>query len=107
MRHEAEAQVTGALAGAGQQLIGAATKTTKEFLAALDREISQPRAADQDARERGRRTGGSDGTGETPAVRDADGFARVVTRSPAGTVTAAGQDWRPIVAGRWVVNCWR
>lgn len=46
MVFEADANVTGALAGVGQRLISAAAKkTTRDFLAALDRELLSPGAA--------------------------------------------------------------
>lgn len=45
MSYEADATVTGALAGVGQRLVGAAARrTTREFLEALDREIAAPAA---------------------------------------------------------------
>jgi carbon monoxide dehydrogenase subunit G len=45
LTYEADANVTGPLAGVGQRLIGSAAKrTTREFLARLDREIQSPRA---------------------------------------------------------------
>jgi len=51
LAYEADASVTGPLAGVGQRLVGAvARKTTKEFLAALDRELmsaTQPHDADR------------------------------------------------------------
>ncbi|MDQ6816121.1 MAG: SRPBCC domain-containing protein [Actinomycetota bacterium] len=103
MHYEADAKVTGALAGVGQRLIGAAAKkTTKEFLEALDREITQPEAAEhvaeteaQPADKRQR-----DGTRETEANKTGDSSGRVFTPSPARTTaTAGGQDWRLIVAG--------
>jgi uncharacterized protein len=43
LRYEADATVTGALAGVGQRLVAAAARrTTGDFLAALDREIVAP-----------------------------------------------------------------
>jgi uncharacterized protein len=49
LSYEADANVTGPLAGVGQRLIGSAAKrTTREFLEALDREIQSP-AAEQPA----------------------------------------------------------
>jgi carbon monoxide dehydrogenase subunit G len=46
LSYEADANVTGPLAGVGQRLIGSAAKrTTREFLEALDREIQQPTVA--------------------------------------------------------------
>jgi carbon monoxide dehydrogenase subunit G len=43
LSYEADANVTGPLAGVGQRLIGSAAKrTTREFLEALDREIQSP-----------------------------------------------------------------
>jgi uncharacterized protein len=46
LRYEADATVTGALAGVGQRLVAAAARrSTREFLAALDREIAAPTAA--------------------------------------------------------------
>jgi carbon monoxide dehydrogenase subunit G len=45
MTYEADANVTGPLAGVGQRLIGSAAKrTTREFLEGLDREIQSPQA---------------------------------------------------------------
>src|SRR3954471_9337357 len=45
MTYEADATVTGALAGVGQRLVAAAARrTTREFLEALDREIVAPTA---------------------------------------------------------------
>jgi uncharacterized protein len=46
LTYDADANVTGPLAGVGQRLIGgAARKTTKEFLSALDRQLLSPAAA--------------------------------------------------------------
>ena len=43
LAYEADANVTGPLAGVGQRLIGSAAKrTTREFLAGLDRQIQSP-----------------------------------------------------------------
>lgn len=99
MHYEADAKVTGALAGVGQRLIGAAAKkTTKEFLEALDREITQPQAAEHDAESPDERE--QDGERETDAGKAGDGPARIITPSPARTTAAAGeQDWRLVVAG--------
>jgi uncharacterized protein len=60
LSYEADANVTGPLAGVGQRLIGgAARKTTKEFLGALDRQLLSPAPA---------ATGdGAAPTGEQPA----------------------------------------
>jgi carbon monoxide dehydrogenase subunit G len=45
LTYDADANVTGPLAGVGQRLIGgAARKTTKEFLSALDRQLVSPAA---------------------------------------------------------------
>jgi hypothetical protein len=45
LTYEADANVTGPLAGVGQRLIGSAAKrTTREFLAGLDRQIQSPQA---------------------------------------------------------------
>jgi carbon monoxide dehydrogenase subunit G len=45
LTYEADAKVTGPLAGVGQRMIAAAAKkTTKEFLAAIDRELTNPTA---------------------------------------------------------------
>jgi hypothetical protein len=42
LSYEADAKVTGPLAGVGQRMIAAASKkTTKEFLAAIDRELTK------------------------------------------------------------------
>src|SRR5689334_19427359 len=47
LSYEADATVTGALAGVGQRLVAAAARrTTREFFVALDREIAAPRAAE-------------------------------------------------------------
>jgi carbon monoxide dehydrogenase subunit G len=103
MHYEADAKVTGALAGVGQRLIGAAAKkTTKEFLEALDREITQPEAAEHDAEKEAQPADERqrDDTRETEAGKTRDSSARVFTPSPARTTaTAGGQDWRLIVAG--------
>ena len=46
LSYEADANVTGPLAGVGQRLIGSAAKrTTREFLEGLDRQIQSPQAA--------------------------------------------------------------
>jgi uncharacterized protein len=46
LSYEADANVTGPLAGVGQRLIGGAAKrTTKEFLEALDRQLQAPEPA--------------------------------------------------------------
>ncbi|HEX4805748.1 MAG TPA: carbon monoxide dehydrogenase subunit G [Conexibacter sp.] len=46
LRYEADATITGALAGVGQRMLGAAAKkTTREFLEALDRRLASPPAA--------------------------------------------------------------
>jgi carbon monoxide dehydrogenase subunit G len=46
LTYEADANVTGPLAGVGQRLIGSAAKrTTREFLEGLDRQIQSPEAA--------------------------------------------------------------
>ena len=51
LSYEAEANVSGPLAGVGQRLVaGAARRTTREFLEALDRQITQPQAAVEPAR---------------------------------------------------------
>jgi uncharacterized protein len=103
MHYEADAKVIGALAGVGQRLIGAAAKkTTKEFLEALDREITQPEAAEhvaeteaQPADKRQR-----DGTRETEGGKTGERSGRVFTPSPARTTaTAGGQNWRLMVVG--------
>lgn len=103
MHYEADAKVTGALAGVGQRLIGAAAKkTTKEFLEALDREITQPEAAEHDAEKEAQPADERqrDSTRETEAGKTGDSSARVFTPSPVRTsATAGGQDWRLIVAG--------
>jgi uncharacterized protein len=53
LRYEADATVTGALAGVGQRLVAAAARrTTGEFLAALEREIAPAAAAPPPARRR-------------------------------------------------------
>jgi uncharacterized protein len=45
LTYEADANVTGPLAGVGQRLIGSAAKrTTREFLEGLDRQIQSPQA---------------------------------------------------------------
>jgi carbon monoxide dehydrogenase subunit G len=102
MHYEADAKVTGALAGVGQRLIGAAAKkTTKEFLEALDREITQPEAAhDAEKEVQPAGEGKRDGTTETAAGKTGDGSARVFAPSPTRTTAAAGgQDWRMLAAG--------
>jgi hypothetical protein len=46
LSYEADANVSGPLAGVGQRLIGGAAKrTTREFLEALDRQLQAPEAA--------------------------------------------------------------
>ncbi len=100
MRYEANAKVTGALAGVGQRLIGAASKkTTKAFLVALDREITQSQDAEP--------ANGRDIPAAIPGDRDADserdtreasaasGRALRPSIAPAGACT---QDWR-LLAG--------
>jgi uncharacterized protein len=50
MRYDADATVTGALAGVGQRLVAAAARrSTREFLEALDREIAAASAAPEAA----------------------------------------------------------
>ena len=76
LAYEADANVTGPLAGVGQRLIGgAARKTTKEFLDALDRELAAP----------------------TPAAAAADGQPTGAAGQPAGaeTAPAAGAVFAP------------
>lgn len=47
LTYDAEANVTGALAGVGQRLVGAAARrTTEEFLNAVDRELAPAEVAD-------------------------------------------------------------
>jgi uncharacterized protein len=47
LTYEADANVTGPLAGVGQRLIGSAAKrTTREFLEGLDRQIQSPQAGE-------------------------------------------------------------
>jgi hypothetical protein len=47
LAYEADANITGALAGVGQRLVAAAARrTTREFLEALEREIASPAAAE-------------------------------------------------------------
>jgi carbon monoxide dehydrogenase subunit G len=51
MSYEAEATVTGALAGVGQRLVAAAARrSTRDFLEALEREIAAPAAEPEAAR---------------------------------------------------------
>ena len=55
MTYEADANVTGPLAGVGQRLMGAAARrTTEQFLEALDRYIEAPEAATAPAAARSR-----------------------------------------------------
>jgi uncharacterized protein len=85
LRYEADATVTGALAGVGQRLVAAAARrTTGEFLAALDREIVAPKAPVAAA------------SRERAAPRGSD--ARVIAASALGgaLIALAG-----VAVGRW------
>lgn len=103
MHYEADAKVTGALAGVGQRLIGAAAKkTTRQFLEALDRELTQPEAS-QDGAEKEAESADErqrDATTEADGGKAGGGAAPVVTPSGAPTTARApGHDWRLVAGG--------
>jgi uncharacterized protein len=78
LSYEADANVSGPLAGVGQRLVGgAARKTTKEFLEALDRQILEPAAA---------ANGKPGAAAEEPAEGDQPGKAEPGKPAAAGTV---------------------
>jgi carbon monoxide dehydrogenase subunit G len=83
LRYEADANVTGALAGVGQRLIGAAAqRTTRQFLDALDREITRPQA---EASEPGRTLQAAAAPAPAPS---GDPLRLVATGAPAGFALA-------------------
>jgi uncharacterized protein len=90
LTYEADATVTGALAGVGQRLVGAAARrTTREFLEALDREIAAPTAEAATP---------AAGAPRPPLARRAKSDLAVVALSAAGgaLIALAG-----VAVGRW------
>ena len=74
LTYEADATVTGPLAGVGQRLMGAAAKrTTAQFLGALDEHIGAPAAAAEPARELEPATAARGGTDPKVVVASALG----------------------------------
>ena len=95
MTYEADANVTGPLAGVGQRLMGAAARrTTEQFLAALDEHIiaPAPREAPAAAAEPGR---------EVVAAQRAGADARVVVASALGGFALA---LAAVAVGRWTAR---
>lgn len=93
MSYEADANVTGPLAGVGQRLMGAAARrTTEQFLSALDEHIVAPPAPAVAAAEPGREV--------VPAARGGTD-ARVVVASALGGFALALVG---VAVGRWTAR---
>ncbi len=93
MTYEADANVTGPLAGVGQRLMGAAARrTTEQFLDALDRYIEAPEAAAAAA---------EPGAAIVPAAPAAPAGAKVIVASALGGFTLA---LIGVAVGRWTAR---
>jgi uncharacterized protein len=92
MTYEADANVTGPLAGVGQRLMGAAARrTTEQFLAALDDYITRPAAAEVPAERRY----------EIEKAERVTADAKVIVASALGGFTLA---LIGVVVGRWTAR---
>jgi carbon monoxide dehydrogenase subunit G len=90
LTYEADANVTGPLAGVGQRLIGgAARKTTKEFLGALDRQLLSPAPAAAGD--------GAAPTAEQPAAEAQEAPARGAVFAPSAPAGAERTGVDPVV----------
>ena len=93
MTYEADANVTGPLAGVGQRLMGAAARrTTEQFLDALDRYIEAPEPAAAAA---------EPGAAIVPAAPAAPAGAKVIVASALGGFTLA---LIGVAVGRWTAR---
>jgi carbon monoxide dehydrogenase subunit G len=93
MTYEADANVTGPLAGVGQRLMGAAARrTTEQFLDALDRYIEAPEPAAAAA---------EPGAAIVPAAPTAPAGAKVIIASALGGFTLA---LIGVAVGRWTAR---
>jgi carbon monoxide dehydrogenase subunit G len=96
MTYEADANVTGPLAGVGQRLMGAAARrTTEQFLEALDRYIEAPTAAQPTA------AAAEPGAAVVPAAAPAPTGAKVIVASALGGFTLA---LIGVAVGRWTAR---
>jgi uncharacterized protein len=94
MAYEADANVTGPLAGVGQRLMGAAARrTTEQFLDALDRYIEAPEPAAAAAAE--------PGAAIVPAAPAAPAGAKVIVASALGGFALA---LIGVAVGRWTAR---
>jgi uncharacterized protein len=95
MTYEADANVTGPLAGVGQRLMGAAARrTTEQFLDALDRYIEAPEAAAAPA-------AAEPGAAILPAAPTAPAGAKVIVASALGGFALA---LIGVAVGRWTAR---
>jgi carbon monoxide dehydrogenase subunit G len=93
MSYEADANVTGPLAGVGQRLMGAAARrTTEQFLDALDRYIEAPTPAAAPA---------EPGAAVVPAAQAAPAGAKVIVASALGGFALA---LIGVAVGRWTAR---
>ncbi len=93
LSYEADASVTGPLAGVGQRLVaGAARRTTEEFLAALDRGIRAPQALEAPPAP-------AFATAGPPARRSADPLVVAVSVLAGFLLALAG-----VAVGRWTAG---
>ena len=96
MTYEADANVTGPLAGVGQRLMGAAARrTTEQFLEALDRYIEAPTAAQPTA------AAAEPGAAVVPAAPPAPAGAKVIVASALGGFALA---LIGVAVGRWTAR---
>jgi carbon monoxide dehydrogenase subunit G len=96
LTYEADATVTGPLAGVGQRLMGAAARrTTEQFLRSLETMISSPPAAEPEARA----ASGVASVEIVPAARGTD--ARVIVASGLGGFLLALVG---VAVGRWTAR---
>jgi uncharacterized protein len=96
MTYEADANVTGPLAGVGQRLMGAAARrTTEQFLDALDRYIEAPTPAPAAA------AAAEPGAAIVPAAPAAPAGAKVIVASALGGFALA---LIGVAVGRWTAR---
>jgi uncharacterized protein len=90
LAYDADANVTGPLAGVGQRLIGgAARKTTKEFLSALDRQLVSPAPTET--------TDGAAPPGDQPAAETRAAPARGAVFAPSAPAAAERPGADPVL----------
>jgi hypothetical protein len=100
LAYEADATVTGPLAGVGQRLIaGAARRTTAQFLSALEREMTAPAAAPEAAA--AAPEAAPVAGAPAPAARAAETDPKVVAASALAGAAAA---LLGVAVGRWTAR---